>query len=52
MSKSIIRKVEKALGLTLGVAWVGWHVARYCLHEAQETLSALRGRLSQIGDAS
>ncbi|WP_438029124.1 hypothetical protein [Sorangium sp. So ce233] len=50
-SKGIVRSAEKALALGLGLAWVGWHVARYGLRQALEahhTSSALRGALERL----
>lgn len=50
-SKGIIRSAEKALALGLGLAWIGWHVARYGVREALEahhTCSALRGALERL----
>jgi hypothetical protein len=59
MGESNVRRFEKALGLALGLCWVGWHGLRYgarvageaLTDEAQHTSAAIRGRLEQLRGA-
>lgn len=55
-SKGVNRRIEQALAFGLGLAWIGWHVARYGVRKAAETVAdeaehasaAIRGRLEQL----